>query len=148
MVLVFIKIICFLQAVCYITSTDRSVFQTQHSAREGIVGEKQFLTFLGTSFVDRIRCVFETHKGKVVKINVVQYETLVKDEWLPVVRYDTAHGFFHRDVYLFGGHKHFKEFIFRPNLKEALTYAIQDIRINWEKYKSAYLEKGNGQEKS
>jgi hypothetical protein len=123
--------------------------QSQHPARERILGEKQFLTFLGTFFTDRIRCVFETRKGKVVKINVVEYETLVEDkQWLPVVRYDTAHGFFHRDVYLFGGHKHFKEFIFRPSLEEALTYAIQDIRLNWQKYKSAYLEKDNDKAKS
>jgi hypothetical protein len=111
------------------------------------VAEKQFLTFLGVSLEDRIRCVFETFKEKVVRINVVQYETRIDDKWLPVIRYDTAHGFFHRDVYLFGGKKHFKEFIFKPSLDEALTYAIQDIRLNWQKYKSAYMEKDDGKEK-
>jgi hypothetical protein len=41
-----------------------------------------------------------------------------------------------------------KQFIFRPSLEEALTYAIQDIRLNWQKYKLAYMEKENGQEKN
>jgi hypothetical protein len=39
---------------------------------EGNVAEKQFLNFLGDSPEDRIRCAFETHKGKVVDIKVVQ----------------------------------------------------------------------------
>jgi hypothetical protein len=136
-----------LQATLYITFIGK-FFWRQQLTREGNVAVKQFLTLLGTDRDDRIRCAFETYKGKVVKVNVVQYETRLRNTWLPVVRYDTAHGFFHRDVYLFGGHKHFKEFIFRPTLEEALTYAIQDIRLNWEKYKSAYLEKDNGKAKS
>ena len=39
------------------------------------VAEKQFIDLLGASPEDRIRCVFETRKGKVTKIKVVQYET-------------------------------------------------------------------------
>jgi hypothetical protein len=111
------------------------------------VAEKHFLAFLEGSSEDRIRCAFETHRGKVVSIKVVQYETLLRGEWMPVVRYDTAHGFFHRDVYLLGGMKHFKEFVLRFSLEEALTYAIQDIRQNWQIYKSIFLEKENGKDK-
>jgi hypothetical protein len=111
------------------------------------VAEKQFLDFLGLSPEDRIRCIFETRRGKVISIKVVQYETLLHGKWTPVVRYDTAHGFFHRDVYLFGGKKHFKEFIYKPNLEEALNYAIDDIRQNWHNYKLAFLEQDNGKEK-
>jgi len=97
---------------------------------EGNVAEKRFLTFLGASSEDRIRCLFETRRGKVVRVKVAQYETLVRDHWIPVVRYDTAHGFYHRDVYLFGGRKHLKQIIVSPDLEEALTFAIQDIRKN------------------
>ena len=105
--------------------------------------EKQFLDFLGDSSEDRMRCVFETRQGEVVDVNVVQYETFLRGKWVPVVRYDTAHGFFHRDVYLLAGKKRLKEFVYRTTLGEALTYAIQDIRLNWETYKSTFLEKKN-----
>ncbi|MDZ7364036.1 MAG: hypothetical protein ONB46_25480 [candidate division KSB1 bacterium] len=103
------------------------------------VTEKRFLDFLGGSLDDRIRCDFATRKGKVIRISVVQYETFWQNKWLPVVRYDTAHGFFHRDVYFFGGTKHFKEFVLKPSLEEALTYAIQDIRLNWQKIQTSIL---------
>jgi hypothetical protein len=107
---------------------------------EGRAVEKQFIDFLGSSRYDRIRCAFETQKGKVARILVVQYETLLNGKWTPVVRYDTAHGFFHRDIYIIGKKPHLKEFVFRPTLAEALTYAIHDIRKNWQKYKFAFLE--------
>jgi len=108
--------------------------------------EKRFFAFLESSPNDRIRCAFETRRGKVVRIQVVQYETYWNNEWIPVVRYDTAHGFFHRDVYLFGLKNHVKEFVFRPSLEEALNFAIDDIHLNWRKYKSTFFEKGNGKE--
>lgn len=36
-------------------------------------------------------------RGKIIFFRV-QYETKVKDTWYPVVRYDTTHGFAHRDL--------------------------------------------------
>lgn len=109
--------------------------------------EKQFIDFLGSSRIDRIRCAFETRKGQVARIVVVQYETLLHGKWTPVVRYDTAHGFFHRDVYIIGEKGHLKEFVFRATLEKALTYAIHDIRHNWQRYKFAFLEMDDDKEK-
>lgn len=43
-----------------------------------------------------IRVWFESEHGRVLGF-VVQLECLFNDEWYPVVRYDTAHGFAHRD---------------------------------------------------
>ena len=51
-------------------------------------------------------------------------------------------------MYLFGGRKHFKEFLSRASLEAALNEAIDDIRLNWHKYKLAFLEQDNGQEKT
>ena len=96
--------------------------------------EKEFIDFLGTSALDRIRCWFKTEKGEVIEILVVQYETFINDQWLPVVRYDTSHGFFHRDLYDATG-REYKERL-DMNLSEALTFAIRDIRKNWKTYKS------------
>jgi len=36
---------------------------------------------------------------------VVQYETRVAGQWLPVIRYDTRHGFAHRDLLDVKGNK-------------------------------------------
>ncbi len=108
--------------------------------------EKQFLDYLENSLNDRFRCEFETHKGKVTQISVVQYETRLRGRWVPVVRYDTAHGFFHRDIYFSRGRRRFKEIVHHPSLEEALTSAIRDLRQNWRKYKTAFLGEGNGEE--
>ena len=47
---------------------------------------------------ERIRVRFKKDRGRIVEF-VVQYETLVKDEWRAIVRYDTAHGQPHTDVF-------------------------------------------------
>ena len=36
-------------------------------------------------------------KGQVIDF-AIQYETFIDGEWFPVVRYDTSHGFAHRDI--------------------------------------------------
>ena len=36
-------------------------------------------------------------RGRILKFTV-QHETNINGKWYPVVRYDTAHGFMHRDV--------------------------------------------------
>ena len=40
---------------------------------------------------DRIRVRFRKDRGKITAF-VVEYETLLKDEWMAIVRYDTARG--------------------------------------------------------
>lgn len=72
-------------------------------------------------------------KGKV-KDGVAQYESKIKDAWYPIVRYDCSHGFFHRDILNPKGEKT-KQVVQIQNLKDALTYAEQDIKDGWEWYK-------------
>jgi hypothetical protein len=45
------------------------------------------------------RVRFELKRNRVLRF-VVQLECRFNDEWHPVVRYDTAHNFAHRDVLL------------------------------------------------
>ena len=85
---------------------------------------------------DRIRVDFETDRGEVVALHVVQYETSREGEWLPVARYDTAHGFFHMDLYTIRGPV--KYHIFVPDLSQALTFAIDDLKANWRLYKRQF----------
>jgi hypothetical protein len=35
---------------------------------------------------------------KTITDFVVQYEIFINDKWCPVVRYDTAHGYAHKDL--------------------------------------------------
>lgn len=88
---------------------------------------------------DRKRHEHLTEKGKVLGF-IVQYETLVKDKWMPVVRYDTAHGYAHKDFIDPDGSKE-KILIGASELNEALTFADKDINENWERYKDRFLRR-------
>ncbi len=48
---------------------------------------------------------------------VVQYETKLEGKWLPVVRYDTQHGFAHRDLLDRRGRKQRLQFLQRITVK-------------------------------
>jgi hypothetical protein len=80
----------------------------------------------------------KTEKGKVVDM-VIQYESFLNNKWTPIVRYDCAHGFFHRDL-MYNGEKE-KQTITISSLENALNYAEQDIKDRWEFYKERYLKK-------
>ncbi len=102
------------------------------------MAEKYFIVLLDKLGHDRLRVRIETVKGKV-KYFVVQYETLINHEWRAIVRYDLAHGFFHRDVMHPKGEKE-KHAINIDNLEDALNYSQQDLKDRWEFYKERYLK--------
>jgi hypothetical protein len=89
---------------------------------------KDYLRYFSDSV--RLRVRFEVEKGKVIEF-VVQLEAKEGEGWLPVVRYDTTHGFAHRDRYRTDGSVVKHEPIMGSDFNEALTYAIRDIRMNW-----------------
>ena len=91
------------------------------------------------SDIDRKRHEHITEKDKVTGF-VVQYETLFEGKWLPIVRYDTAHGYAHKDLLNPDGSKE-KTFLGVADLNEALTIADIDINENWERYKERYLRR-------
>jgi len=86
---------------------------------------------------DRYRHKHIRFKGEVFSF-VVQYETAIKGKWLPVVRYNTEHGFAHRDLLDKNGNKH-KTPMFTKDYNEALTFAEYDIKSNWKFYKQAFM---------
>jgi len=100
------------------------------------MGKKEFTKELRADGEDRLRIKIETEKGRVKNI-VVQYESKIKDKWYPIVRYDCSHGFFHRDILNPKGEK-VKQVIQIQNLKDALTYAEQDLKDRWEWYKERF----------
>jgi hypothetical protein len=101
--------------------------------------EKEFLKFINKQNNERLRIRITIEKGRVSDI-VVQYETLLTDEWVAIVRYDCDHGFFHRDVLNPNGSKE-KKAIGIDNIEDALLYAEQDLKDRWEYYKEKYLKK-------
>jgi hypothetical protein len=103
------------------------------------MGEKFWIQDFETG-VDRLRVHFMTEHGQVISIIVIQYEAYIDGEWRAIVRFDEAHGFFHRDVMSpIGEQVKVVEPAIDKNL--ALTQAIAEIKRFWRSYRKAYEEK-------
>ena len=100
------------------------------------MGEKSFVIPLGDSNRDRYRLFRRTEKGQVLVFRV-QYEALIEGKWRPVVRYDTAHGYPHRDMLHPDGSQEKAGFPQRTNA-EVLTLGQEDIKRNWQTYREQY----------
>jgi hypothetical protein len=104
-----------------------------------VVRQKEF--FMMLDHVNRLRFRMTRDDGEIVDF-VVQYETLVEDDFRPVVRYDASHGRGHRDTLGPGGETVAKEWLpHSMSHKEALHYAADDLRMNWERYRDRFLER-------
>ena len=68
----------------------------------------------------------------------VQLEIFHNNKWLPVVRYDAAHGFSHMDHYRKDGTNTKSKLNLAWN--DALTLADEDIRENWKDYARLFME--------
>ena len=88
---------------------------------------------------DRKRHEHYKDKGRITRFTV-QYETLIDEKWMPVVRYDTAHGFAHKDLLNPDGTQE-KIMIGETDWNEVLIMADEDILENWERYKERYFKK-------
>ncbi|MBI3801274.1 MAG: hypothetical protein HY268_30420 [Deltaproteobacteria bacterium] len=104
------------------------------------MNEKTFIRWLGSE--DRSRQVVVLDEGKIVRF-VVQYETFLAGKWVPVVRYDTAHGFAHKDILSPSGETE-KKVTVPYSYNEALTNAEVDVKLNWHRYREEFLQKVKG----
>jgi hypothetical protein len=88
---------------------------------------------------DWLRLRFTTHRGQVTAF-LVQYETTIGGARKPVVRYDGAHGFAHRDTLNRRGDLIDKHRL-PANLSfgEALQIGERDLRVDWRRYRQAFL---------
>ncbi len=105
------------------------------------MADKKFFKYLDEEGRERLRFKVITSKGKVIDI-VIQYETYINNKWVPVVRYDCAHGFFHRDIMNPDGSQS-KESISIDRLEVAIDYAEQELKDKWHYYRNNYLNKLN-----
>ncbi len=103
------------------------------------MNEKEFYIYLGSKNTDRIRVKFLKEKGIITDL-LIQYEARIKEKWYAIVRYDCAHGFFHRDVLKPNGDKE-KKAIEMPDLNTAFAFARQDIEDKWKWYKEQFINK-------
>jgi hypothetical protein len=90
----------------------------------------------GTNGRDWFRYRIETVDGRVTDFTV-QYETMIEGKFLPVVRYDCAHGFAHRDLLDRDGKPRApKQPLGRHlSLDEALDEAERDLLQHWRYYR-------------
>ena len=99
------------------------------------MGEKTYTRALGEDA--RKRHFHKTERSKVINF-AVQLEVKIDGVWRPVIRYDCAHDFSLIDRYNIHG-KQEKEAL-QLSYAESLTLADDDIDLNWETYKTRFLE--------
>jgi hypothetical protein len=100
------------------------------------MNEIDFLFFLDFEKQNRLRIRFVKDKGEVLLL-LVQYETLIAEVWTAIVRYDTAHGFLHRDELFPDGSQ--KKTPIDMDLNVGLTFAQFDLKDRWEFFKDRYI---------
>jgi hypothetical protein len=94
----------------------------------------EFRRFLDEHNALRVR--FEVDRGQVVYF-IAQIEAQFSEEWTPVMRYDTAHGYAHCDV-LHPRETPVKIRLPHASYNEALSWSLQDLQTNWRKYSERY----------
>jgi hypothetical protein len=89
--------------------------------------------------MNQMRVRFEVDGGNIRKFTV-QLECSFEDqeeEWVAIIRYDTAHGFAHCDV-LHPYKDSSKAEMQTRNYNEALTFAVNDLATHWLEYRRRY----------
>jgi len=87
---------------------------------------------------ERLGVIARKDKGEILEF-VAQYEALISGEWRPVVRYDTTHGYAHRDIIRANGEV-LKQPLFFETFNLAFTFATLALKMNWRQYRES-LEK-------
>lgn len=98
--------------------------------------EKSYLRIVSED--SRIRARFKTEKGEVKEF-MIQMEVRYEGKWVPVVRFDTAHGYAHKDTFYRGVRQKKEELVF-GTFNESFTFAQLDLSRNWKNYKKAFLK--------
>jgi hypothetical protein len=93
--------------------------------------------FLWLEYNNRIRVRLLAERGNLLKV-LCQYESLIDGDWTPIVRYDSAHGFFHKDILYRDGTKE-KRDVNYIDLNSAFNYARDDLENNWRSYLYRYM---------
>ena len=98
--------------------------------------EIEYVIYLSAESTDRLRVSAQKEKGDIVEF-VIQYEASISEKWQPIVRYDTAHGFAHKDIMKPSGAT-IKQPLFFETYNLAFTFATLDLKANWKQYRYAF----------
>ena len=101
----------------------------------------EYFIYLSNDLTDRLRVNANKHNGEILEF-VVQYEAKIGGKWQAIVRYDTAHGFAHKDV-LNPDNTATKYPIYFQTYNLAMTFATLDLKANWKQFKKQYEQKRN-----
>jgi hypothetical protein len=85
----------------------------------------------------RLRCSYRRRRKRIVRYTV-ELEIYYTDEWRPVVRYDNAHGFCHRDM-IHADDTQDKTPVYYGDANQTFTQAIDDLRENWQAHRARFL---------
>ncbi len=100
-----------------------------------------YLFYLSDEKNDRLRAEAYKEKSRILQF-VVQYEARIQENWYAIIRYDTRHGFAHRDLMHPDGSAD-KEPLSWEDYNLNLTYATEDLKHNWQKYRQRFEEELN-----
>jgi len=101
------------------------------------VHETRYVINLSPDGKNRYRHYHVSEKGQIIEFRI-QYEAYLEGRWRAIVRYDTAHGFAHRDVMHPNGTQ--TKTSFQPfDFATMLTYGERDLKRNWASYCEDYI---------
>lgn len=92
----------------------------------------------------RIRHYHCQAKNKILEF-MVQLEVKMRDNWHPVIRYDTAHNFTHQDIYHKDGRID-KIPLGISDYNIAMTFAEEELKKNWDVYIQRFLKEADNYE--
>ena len=85
----------------------------------------------------RVRCRYK-RQARLIAEFTVQLEIQYNDYWRPIVRFDNAHGFCHRDDMHFDGSQS-KTVLMVGDVNETFTKAIEEMHEHWETHRNRFV---------
>ncbi len=102
------------------------------------MGETIYIIDLTPDGENRYRHRHILERKRIVEFSF-QYEALIDDRWHAIVRYDTVHGFAHRDV-MHPDETETKTTFQDWDYEQVLTYGERDLKQNWASYREQYTQ--------
>ena len=98
--------------------------------------KKEYIIILNNS--TRILVFFETIQGKVENF-IIKLETFINNHWIEIERYDTFHGYVHKDIMEKNGNKKRVVKYELINNESGMNMAIKDFKENYKLYLRRFL---------
>lgn len=102
-----------------------------------VLRTKAWIEYLEDSQTEA-RYELDIEKGEIIDARVIGYFTDEYGTRKQFVRWDFAHGEFHKDCLYEKKPK--KQFMKHLSLKECFNRAKEDLRLNWKDYRKTYIK--------